>query len=125
MNFRVQAFDRTGRFVRQIGRLGDSPGLFARPKGIAVDSQGHLYVADAAFNNVQVFESDGTLLLGFGSLGHGVGEHWMPLGLAIDRFDRIYVADRYNNRAAIYQYLPAPVKAGESSGPGGPGAGPR
>ncbi|MGE3617899.1 MAG: 6-bladed beta-propeller, partial [Gemmatimonadales bacterium] len=109
MNFRVQVFDRTGRFVRQIGQLGDQPGAFARPKGVAVDGDGHLYVSDAAFNNIQVFDADGRLLLSFGGLGHGPGQHWMPLGLCVDGTNRIYVADRYNNRAAIYQYLGVPA----------------
>ncbi len=111
MNFRVQVFDRLGASVRQVGQAGTTPGSFARPKGVAVDSEGHLYVADAAFSNIQVFDPDGTLLLAFGSLGHGLGEHWMPLGLCIDLQDRIYVADRYNNRASVYQYLPAPASA--------------
>ncbi len=120
MNFRIQAFDRAGGFVRQIGKLGDVPGALARPKGVAVDSEGHVYVSDAAFNNVQVFNPDGQLLLAFGGLGHQDGQHWMPLGLAMDRNDRIYVVDRYNNRASVYQYLRAASSSGE--GPGGAGS---
>jgi DNA-binding beta-propeller fold protein YncE len=108
MNFRVQAFDRAGRFVRQIGGLGDVPGSFTRPKGVAVDGAGHLYVVDAAFSNVQVFNAAGQLLLSFGSLGRGEGMHWLPLGVSIDRQDRIWVVDRYNNRAQLYEYLPGP-----------------
>ncbi len=105
LNFRVQVFDREGKFVRQIGRLGDQPGTFTRPKGVAVDRAGHLYVVDASFSNVQVFDAEGRLLLAFGRLGNGEGEHWLPLGIATDTGDRVYVADRYNNRLQIYQYL--------------------
>ncbi|HEX4936566.1 MAG TPA: 6-bladed beta-propeller, partial [Gemmatimonadaceae bacterium] len=94
MNFRVQAFDRTGKYLRSFGALGDGPGNFARPKGVAVDSEGHVYVADAAFNNVQVFDTNGRLLLPFGQMGRGAGELWLPLGLAIDTDDHVYVADR-------------------------------
>ena len=114
MNFRIQVFDRDGRFLRAFGHAGDTPGSFARPKGVAVDGQGHVYVVDAAFNNVQVFDGAGDLLLAFGSLGHGEGEHWLPMGLAIDGRDRIYVADRFNNRVQVYEYLgePAPPPAG-------------
>lgn len=107
LNFRVQAFDRDGRFLRQVGRLGDQPGTFTRPKGVAVDSEGHLYVVDGSFSNVQVFDAQGRVLLAFGRLGHGEGEHWLPIGIAIDGHDRILVADRYNNRVQIYQYLAA------------------
>jgi len=104
MNFRIQSFDRTGKFVRAFGALGDGPGSFARPKGVAVDSEGHVYVADAAFNNVQVFDANGRLLLPFAQMGRGAGELWLPLGLAIDRDDHVYVADRYNNRVQIFEY---------------------
>lgn len=105
MNFRVQALDREGSFIRSIGRLGDTPGAMARPKGVAVDSEGHLYVVDAAFSNVQIFDVEGRLLLAFGTFGVGPGELWMPTGLWIDGHDRVFVADRYNNRLQIYDYL--------------------
>ena len=105
MNFRVQTFDRDGKFLQQIGSLGQTPGSFARPKGVAVDSEGHVYVVDAAFNNVQVFDRTGQLLLPIGSMGRGPGQLWLPLGIAVDGKDRIYVADRYNDRVEIYQYL--------------------
>jgi DNA-binding beta-propeller fold protein YncE len=105
MNFRVQAFDRTGKLLRVIGQLGTLPGSFARPKGVAVDSEGHLYVVDAAFGNVQVFGTDGALLLPFGGGGAAAGGPILPLGLAIDGQDHIYLADRFNNRIQIYEYL--------------------
>jgi DNA-binding beta-propeller fold protein YncE len=106
MNFRIQAFDPSGAFLRSVGHLGDRPGSFARPKGIAVDSEGHLYVVDAAFNNVQIFDEQGRLLLAFGAFGNGPGQLWMPTGLWIDQEDRIFVADRYNNRLQVFEYLP-------------------
>lgn len=105
MNFRVQVFDRSGRFLSQIGRLGDGPGFFARPKGVAVDSENHVYVVDAAFNNVQMFDRDGKLLLAFAAMGRGPGELWLPLGLFIDRHDRVLISDRFNNRVQIFNYL--------------------
>ena len=107
MNFRVQAFDRAGKFRRAFGSLGDVPGTFARPKGLAVDSDGNVYVADAAFNNLQIFNAKGELLLPFAQMGRGAGELWLPLGVAIDRDDHVYVSDRYNNRVQIFAYLRA------------------
>ena len=121
MNFRIQAFDRDGKFLRSFGTLGDNPGSFARPKGVAVDSEGHVYVADAAFNNVQVFDARGQLLLPFGQIGRGPGQLWLPLGLAVDRDDHIYVADRYNNRVQIFEYLQPPERtAARPARPSGP-----
>ncbi len=46
MNFRVQIFDAKGRFLRNFGQLGDGSGDFDKPKGIAVDSDGHIYVVE-------------------------------------------------------------------------------
>ena len=109
LNFRVQAFDRTGRFLRSFGSMGTTPGSLARPKGVGVDSEGHVYVADAAFNNIQVFDAEGRLLLVAASGGPQPGELQLPIGLAVDRNDRIYVADRYNSRLAMYQYLGTPA----------------
>lgn len=105
LNARVQLFDRAFAHVRTIGRMGDTPGSFARPKGAAWDSEGHLYVVDASFNNVQIFDTEGRLLLAFGSQGKGPGELWLPLGLCIDPHDRVIVADRYNSRLQWFQYL--------------------
>lgn len=104
-NFRVQVFDRDGRFVRSIGKLGSLPGFFARPKGLAVDSENHLYVVDAAFQNVQVFDADGRLLLFFGAGGWGPGLFTLPAGIAIDGRDRIYVVDQWPGNVQMFQYL--------------------
>lgn len=104
-NFRVQVFDQDGAFLRKFGQLGDSPGEFSRPKGIAVDSEGHVYVADAAFNNFQIFDDMGRLLLTVGRLGQGAGEFQLPAGMYIDDQDRIYVADTLNRRIEVFQYM--------------------
>ncbi len=37
LNDRVEVFDADGNFIRTLGKNGDGPGDFARPKGIAVD----------------------------------------------------------------------------------------
>ena len=105
LNFRVQVFDRAGRFARIVGSPGTTPGSFARPKGVGVDSEGHLYVSDAAFNNVQIFDRGGELLLVVAEAGRQPGALLAPLGITVDAHDRIYVADRYNNRIATLEYL--------------------
>lgn len=105
MNFRVQVFDAEGRFLGLFGQMGDGAGDFARPKGIAVDSEGNVYVADALFDNVQVFDRLGRLLLGFGKVGRQAGQFWLPAGLAVDEADRLYVADSANRRVQVFQYL--------------------
>jgi len=108
MNFRIQALDADGNFLREFGRQGDVAGAFARPKGVTVDREGHVYVVDAAFSNIQIFDAEGRLLLAFAEFGPGAGQLWMPSGITIDDQDRIFVADRYNDRVQVFEYLPDP-----------------
>ena len=42
--------------------MGVGFGNFTRPKDVAVDDNGYIYVTDNAFNNVQIFDADGRLL---------------------------------------------------------------
>lgn len=104
-NFRIQIFDLEGKYLKKFGTAGDSPGQLARPRGVAVDSEGHIYVADAAFDNFQIFDEEGRLYLFVGAAGHRPGFFWLPAGLHIDERDRVYVVDSYNRRVQVFQYL--------------------
>lgn len=55
LNDQVQCFTPEGKFLLGIGGSGDKPGQFARPHGMAFDSQGRLYVADAGNQRIQKF----------------------------------------------------------------------
>lgn len=104
MNFRIQTFDQQGAFINSFGKHGDASGYFSQPKGVSVDSKGHIYVVDAILNRVQIFDQQGRFLLEFGNEGRRAGEFWLPSGLFIDQ-DKIYVADSYNRRVQVFQYV--------------------
>ena len=104
MNFRVQSVDRSGQLQYAIGKIGDARGTMFRPKGIGIDSEGHLYVVDGNLNLVQVFNREGQLLYYFGGMGTGFGDFRLPTGLFIDRQDRVYVVDSYNHRVQVFRY---------------------
>lgn len=104
MNFRIQIFNPDGKHLQTFGKHGSGSGSFVQPKGLAVDSDGQVYVADALSNQVQIFDPDGTFLLGFGHNGNGAGEFMMPTGVAILN-DTIYVADSHNQRIQVFRYL--------------------
>jgi DNA-binding beta-propeller fold protein YncE len=104
MNFRVQVFDRSGKFEYSVGGLGDGLGSTFRSKGIAFDSEGHLYVVDAGLNIVQVFNDQGDLLYYFGNKGSEPATFNLPSGLFIDRESTIYVVDSNNNRVQVFRY---------------------
>lgn len=105
MNFRVQVFDRDGKFKYSVGGLGDGLGSFFRPKGIGFDSEGHLYVVDAAWDRVQIFDQQGDLLYYFGMRGRAPGTFSLPAGLFIDHNDMVYVVDSYNSRVQVFHYF--------------------
>lgn len=94
---RIIAIDRDGHILKTFGKLGDGFGQFGRPKGIASDDQGHLFVVDTAHQNIQVFNPDQKLLMFFGNPGEAQGSLNVPAGLAISRDNLDY-----------YQTLAAP-----------------
>ena len=83
---RISVFDRSGKFLRVIGRTGTGPGEFRTPHGLAWDSQGRLVVADRHNHRVQVLQKNGTFVAEYPEFSRGSG-------LAIDANDTVYVAD--------------------------------
>lgn len=105
LNARVQIFDLDGRFISTIGKLGDGFGDLDKPKGVAVDSEGHIYVVEGLHDRIEIFDKDGRLLLTFGSTGSNRGEFYLPTAIHIDGEDNIYVSDSYNRRVQVFKYL--------------------
>ena len=56
LNDRVQAFTPDGKYLFGITASGEKPGELAQPHGMALDSQGHLYVCDAGNQRIQKFD---------------------------------------------------------------------
>ena len=59
-NARVAKFDKNGKFVKSWGQTGSEHGQFNHLRGIAVDAQDNVYVADQGNKRIQVFDKDGT-----------------------------------------------------------------
>lgn len=107
LNFRVQVFDPSGRFLRKYGEQGDGPGTFNKLKGLAFDGFGNLYVVDAGHGNVQLFNRQFDLLMDFGAYVPDRLEFFdIPGAIAIDpRTNRIYVANEAVARINVYQLV--------------------
>jgi DNA-binding beta-propeller fold protein YncE len=85
----VQVYDLNGKYLRSIGHAGVAPGMFARPRGVAVDHQGITYVVDAATQVVQIFDTEGRLLLFFAQAGSSTqGQVILPAVVKVD-YDNI------------------------------------
>ena len=83
---RISVFDRTGKFLRTIGKTGTAPGEFRTPHALEFDSMGRLVVADRHNHRVQVLTKSGQFVAQYPEFSRGSG-------LAIDANDTIYVAD--------------------------------
>jgi len=98
-NNRIQVLDRRGRFLREWGGRGFSPGSFDNPSAVAIDrNAGFLLVVDTGNHRIQKFDLNGKLLLNFGRLGSGDGEFNKPSDVAIDKRGNIFISDTGNNR---------------------------
>jgi PKD repeat protein len=110
-NHRIQIFDRNGTFIRRFGEQGsptlpgeipvdEADGKFNWPKGVAVDSDGFIYVADTGNSRIQKFDSNGTFITKWGGwpIGSGDGQFDWPQDIVIDAAGFVYVADTGNNR---------------------------
>jgi DNA-binding beta-propeller fold protein YncE len=58
-NARVAKFDKDGHFIKSWGARGSDAGQFSAIRGIVLDAQGNVYVADSGNNRIQVFDGDG------------------------------------------------------------------
>jgi len=77
---------------------------FSHPCGLAIDSEGNLYVADCGNHRIRQIQPDGlvTTVAGSGTTGHRDGHgrfasFYNPCGIAVDWNDVLYVADYSNN----------------------------
>jgi len=91
---RVQKYTADGKFILQWGGL-------TWPRGVAVDVEGNVYVADTWAHRVQKFDSNGMFITRWGSWGFGDGQFVWPEGIAVDSSGRVYVAS-YNNYVQVF-----------------------
>jgi predicted membrane-bound mannosyltransferase/DNA-binding beta-propeller fold protein YncE len=104
-NGRIQAFDSSGKFLRTWGyfnttngELGDANALFG-PRGLAVDLDGNVLVADTGNKRVIRFTPAGELVTQIGGGGVIAGRFDEPTALAVDPNDgSVFVADAWNRR---------------------------
>ncbi len=87
------------------GKRGMKLGNLTRPKGVASDSRGNVYIIESYFDHLLVFNEQGQFLLPLGGTGYGAGEFYLPSGIWIDDRDRIYIADMMNGRVSVFQFL--------------------
>ncbi|PIY19735.1 hypothetical protein COZ13_03825, partial [Candidatus Desantisbacteria bacterium CG_4_10_14_3_um_filter_40_18] len=89
-----------GGYEYKGGLAGVSPEddkYFSSPKGVVIDSNGNIYVADTLNHRIQRFDASGTLTMRWGSFGTAAGQFNLPADIAVGT-DCVYVLDTNNNR---------------------------
>ena len=112
---RVAQYSSTGGFLQQFPTVdpwmsGSDNTRFNSASGIALDSNGRLFVSDRYNHRVQVFVlSSGTPVYSTtigtaGTPGNGANQFNEPYRIAIDGSNRLIVTDRLNNRVQRCAY---------------------
>ena len=108
-NHRIQKFTEDGKPVKAWGQYGQplledatSKSLLWGPRGIALDSQGRVFVADTGNKRIAVFDEDGNYLTEFGTAGFDPGQFDEPVGVAVAGDGTVYVTDTWNQRVQSF-----------------------
>ncbi len=94
---RVQKFDTDGNFIATWGKYGWEDGEFQNPSGIAIDHDGHIYVADNGNCRIQKFDLDGHFISKWDT-----GD--TPGDVAVDGEGNIYVLHSSLASASVQQF---------------------
>ena len=95
---------------------------FAEPRGVAVDSNGKVYVADKDNHCIRVIHKGlvdtlaGNLIPGKQDGKAGLARFSAPRGVAVDALDRVYVADTNNHLIRVIEAGQVDTVAGSKKG---------
>ncbi len=84
------------------GSAGFGAGQFRAPKGLDLDADGNIYVADSQNHRVQMLSPEGSFLREWGVEGSAPGQFKEPWGVAISPEGAVYVADTWNHRVQVF-----------------------
>jgi DNA-binding beta-propeller fold protein YncE len=85
---------------QSFGGRGAGAGEFQEPRGLAIDPDGNLLVADSQNNRIQKLDRSGKPLATWGGISPGDGPRQFrtPCGVTVGSDGSIYVADTWNHR---------------------------
>lgn len=106
LNARIQVLRAAdGTPLRTLGQRGLYVGNLVRPKGVALDGEGHVYVVESYHDSLLVYNRGGELLLPIGGTGRATGRFYLPAGVWVDGRNRVHIADMFNGRVVLFQFL--------------------
>lgn len=105
-NYRISAWAPDLQYKDFFGFGSNESGLNL-PRGIWMDRQDHLHVADSVGSIIRVYDvsqPEPTFLGSFGGFGIAEGEMNYPVDIYVDASGRVYVSDSANDRIEIWSY---------------------
>ena len=106
----MQQLSAANRWGGQISQFGVALGDLYRPKGIAVDAKGRIFVGDSTLGVVQVFDDGGNLI---GALTDDSGQPLRfahPMGMRFDPAGSLCIVELSANRVAVVSLKQATTK---------------
>lgn len=116
INGRLSVFDLAGRTQTPVSGYGIEPGDLYRPKGVAIDGVGNIWISDSVMGVVQVFGKSGGFL---DVLRDKSGEPFRfasPIGMAI-KGDELFVAELAANQVRRVKIGRGPQKPERAPAP--------
>ena len=94
----TQIYDGNGQFVRKIGSEGNGQGQFKFPRGLCVDQEGTVIVADRNNDRVSQLTLNGRFIRHLLTKDDGLRA---PYAVAITAAGQLVITESGSNRAAI------------------------
>ena len=98
---RIHKYTNDGRYLDRLGEHGDGPLQFSRPQSLAIDDEGHLWVADSCNHRIQVIdwrEPKPRCVKILGMQGTELGQFQYPYGMVFAKDGTIIVSEFGNHR---------------------------
>lgn len=76
---------------------------FFGPRGLAIDEQDRIYIADTGNKRIVVTDNEGNFLYQWGFAGSQPGAFNEPTGVGVDAEGNVYVSDSWNGRVQVFQ----------------------
>lgn len=94
----IQHIKGNGGVITEFGSTGSGSGQFSAPRGITLEADGSVWIADSGNHRLQHFKADGGFIEQFGSKGTGAGKLSEPKSIAIADDGHMWVTETGNNR---------------------------